>query len=302
MDFSLATQFIIPILIFFVALIILKSSVKAVPQNQAYIVERFGKYNRTLEAGLNFIIPFMDNISAKQTLKEQAVDTPSQGAITKDNITLTVDGILYLRVLDPYKATYGVDDYMFAVSKLAQTTMRSEIGKMDLDKTFEERENLNASIVNAINEAASIWGIQVLRYEVKDLNPPQSVMEAMEQQMKAEREKRAQILESEGVRQAKINHAEGEKQARVLAAEAEKEEQILIATGQAESLRIVGEQIDSEQGKLAMQYDLAMSAIKAKEAIAKESTIMVVPDGQMDVNSTVAQAMAISTGISNAKA
>jgi regulator of protease activity HflC (stomatin/prohibitin superfamily) len=181
-----------------------KSAIKFVPQNRAYVIERFGKYNSTKVAGLNFIVPFIDKISANRSLKEMAVDVPEQSAITKDNISLSVDGVLYFRVLDPYKATYGVDNYVFAVTQLAQTTMRSELGKMELDKTFEERDVLNTNIVAAINDAASPWGIQVLRYEIKDIVPPQSVMEAMEAQMKAERVKRAQILESEGDRRTSV--------------------------------------------------------------------------------------------------
>ncbi|WP_197473521.1 paraslipin, partial [Oleiphilus sp. HI0066] len=160
-------------------LIVLKLGIKFVPQNRAYIVERFGKYNRTIEAGINMIVPFIDSVAHDRSLKEQAVDVPSQGAITKDNISLTVDGVLYFRVLDPYKASYGVEDYAFAVTQLAQTTMRSEIGKIELDKTFEERDQLNANIVNSINQAAETWGVQVLRYEIKDIVPPQSVMSSM---------------------------------------------------------------------------------------------------------------------------
>ena len=205
-----------------VLLILLKSSIKLVPQNRAYVVERFGKFRVTLTAGLNFIFPFIDRIAYDRSLKEQAHDVPSQSAITKDNIGLSVDGVLYLKVLDPYKASYGVEDYTFAVTQLAQTTMRSEIGKIDLDKTFEERDLLNTAIVNAINEASEPWGVQVLRYEIKDITPPRSVLEAMERQMKAEREKRAVILESEGERQSAINVAEGDKQAKVLAAEADR--------------------------------------------------------------------------------
>ena len=191
--------------------ILLKKSVQFVPQNRAFIIERFGKYNQTMEAGLNFMIPFFDKVAYDRSLKEQASDVPSQGAITKDNITLVVDGVLYLKVLDPYKASYGVDNYAYAVTQLAQTTMRSEIGKIDLDKTFEERDSLNINIVNSINLAAEPWGVQVLRYEIKDIEPPRSVLEAMERQMKAERDKRASILESEGQRQSAINVAEGHK-------------------------------------------------------------------------------------------
>ena len=285
-------------------LILLRSSIKFVPQNRAWLIERFGKYQSTKEAGLNFIIPFIDRVAADRSLKEQAVDVPSQSAITRDNITLSVDGVLYFRVLDPYRATYGVDDYVFAVTQLAQTTMRSELGKMELDKTFEERSQLNASIVTAINEASDPWGIQVLRYEIKDIVPPRSVMDAMEAQMKAERVKRAQILESEGDRQAAINVAEGKKQAQVLAAEAEKAEQILnaegeakaimnIAIAQAEALKRVGQAANTDDGQKAVQLDLATKAIEAKQAIAKESSVVLLPDQASDANNMVAQAVSI---------
>ena len=183
LDYIVTPQLFVLVLV----VILLKISIKFVPQNRAYVIERFGKYQSTKEAGLNFIFPFIDRVAADRSLKEQAVDVPEQSAITKDNISLHVDGVLYFRVLDPYKATYGVDDYVFAVTQLAQTTMRSELGKMELDKTFEERDQLNTNIVTSINEASGPWGIQVLRYEIKDIVPPNSVMEAMEAQMKAER-------------------------------------------------------------------------------------------------------------------
>ncbi len=285
-------------------IVLLSSGIKIVPQNRAYVVERFGKFHSTKEAGLNFIIPFVDRVAADRSLKEQAIDVPSQSGITKDNISLSVDGVLYFRVLDPYKATYGVDNYVFAVTQLAQTTMRSELGKMELDKTFEERSHLNNNIVNAINEASSPWGIQVMRYEIKDIVPPASIMDAMEAQMKAERVKRAQILESEGDRQAAINRAEGDKAAIVLAAEAEKEQQVLkaqgeaqailaVAAAQAEALRQVGEAANTDEGQKAIQLDLATKAIEAKQAIARESTIVLLPDQGTDAASVVAQAMTI---------
>jgi regulator of protease activity HflC (stomatin/prohibitin superfamily) len=300
LDYILTAQTLV--LVFVVVL--LKTSIKFVPQNRAYVIERFGKYQSTKEAGLNFIVPFIDRISADRSLKEKAVDVPEQSAITKDNISLSVDGVLYFRVLDPYKATYGIDDYEFAVTQLAQTTMRSELGKMELDKTFEERDVLNINIVAAINDAAGPWGIQVLRYEIKDIVPPQSVMEAMEAQMKAERVKRAQILESEGDRQAAINRAEGQKASVVLAAEADKEEQVLraegeakaivaVATAQAEALRQVGEAAATPEGQKAIQLDLATKAIEAKHAIAKESSVVLLPDSSTEAASVVAQAMTI---------
>ena len=293
-----------PMLILVFVMVLLKTSIKFVPQNRAYVIERFGKYQSSKEAGLNFILPFVDRVAADRSLKEQAVDVPEQSAITKDNISLHVDGVLYFRVLDPYKATYGVDDYVFAVTQLAQTTMRSELGKMELDKTFEERDMLNTNIVTSINDAAGPWGMQVLRYEIKDIVPPHSVMEAMEAQMKAERVKRAQILESEGDRQAAINRAEGEKASVVLAAEADKEEQVLraegeakaivaVATAQAEALRQVGEAAATTEGQKAIQLDLATKAIEAKQAIAKESSVVLLPDGGTEAAGVVAQAMTI---------
>jgi regulator of protease activity HflC (stomatin/prohibitin superfamily) len=296
--------FTVPLALLIFVLFLIRSAIKFVPQNRAFVVERFGKFNKTIEAGLNFIVPFIDRVAHDRSLKEQAVDVPSQGAITKDNISLTVDGVLYFRVLDPYKASYGVEDYTFAVTQLAQTTMRSEIGKIELDKTFEERDQLNVNIVNSINQAAEPWGVQVLRYEIKDIVPPQTVMSAMEAQMRAEREKRARILESEGQRQAEINQAEGEKQARVLAAEGEKEQQILTAEGeatailrvaeaQAEALAMVGAVAITGEGLAAVQLDLATKAIAAKEAIAKESSVVLLPDSATEAASIVAQAMAV---------
>jgi regulator of protease activity HflC (stomatin/prohibitin superfamily) len=292
---------------------ILRTGIKFVPQNRAFVIERFGKFHSTKEAGLNFIIPFIDRVAADRSLKEQAIDVPSQGGITKDNISLTVDGVLYFRVLDPYKATYGVDNYIFAVTQLAQTTMRSELGKMELDKTFEEREHLNRNIVAAINEASSPWGIQVLRYEIRDIVPPTSILEAMEAQMKAERVKRAKILESEGERQSAINRAEGDKAAVVLAAEAQKSEQVLkaegeaqailaVATAQAEALRKVGAAANTEEGQKAIQLDLATKAIEAKHAIARESSVVLLPDGASDPAIVVAQAMTVINQLNKVQA
>lgn len=306
------TELIVPGILLILIITILRSGIKFVPQNRAYIVERFGKFHSTKEAGLNFIVPFIDRIAANRSLKEQAVDVPSQGGITKDNISLTVDGVLYFRVLDPYKATYGVDNYIFAVSQLAQTTMRSELGKMELDKTFEERDQLNANIVQAINQASQPWGIQVMRYEIKDIIPPSSVMSAMEAQMKAERVKRAQILESEGDRQSAINVAEGQKEAVVLAAEADKAEQVLraegeaaailaVASAQAQALREVGEAANTTEGQKAIQLDLATKAIEAKQAIARESSVVLLPDESTDTASLVAQAMTIINRINDKK-
>ena len=294
-------------------IVLVKSSVKFVPQNQAYVVERFGKYNKTMVAGLNVLMPFIDKVAYNQSLKEHAFDVPSQGAITKDNISLVVDGVLYLKLLDPYRASYGVENYVYAVSQLAQTTMRSEIGKIDLDKTFEERESLNTNIVNAINLASEPWGVQVMRYEIKDIEPPRTILDAMERQMKAEREKRATILESEGNRQSAINVAEGAKQAQVLAAEADKAEQILQAEGeaqaivavadaQAKALDTVGRVADTDEGQKAIQLELANKAIEAKRAIAQDSTVVLLPDNNSNAASVVAEAMTIINTLNRDKA
>ena len=274
MDVILSYLLSVQTLLLVFVIVLLKSSIKFVPQNRAYVIERFGKYQSTKEAGLNFIVPFIDRISADRSLKEKAVDVPEQSAITKDNISLSVDGVLYFRVLDPYKATYGIDDYVFAVTQLAQTTMRSELGKMELDKTFEERDVLNTNIVAAINEAAGPWGIQVLRYEIKDIVPPSSVMEAMEAQMKAEA---------------------------VLRAEGEAKAIVAVATAQAEALRQVGEAAATEEGQKAIQLDLATKAIEAKLAIAKESSVVLLPDSGTDIAGVVAQATTIINSLNRAK-
>ena len=287
-----------------VALVVLKQSVRFVPQNTALVVERFGKYRTTMEAGLNFLVPFIDRVAYNQTLKEQAVDVPSQGAITRDNISLVVDGVLYVKVIDPYKASYGVESYVYAVTQLAQTAMRSEIGKLELDKTFEEREALNTNIVAQINEAAAPWGVMVMRYEIKDIDPPRTVLDAMERQMKAEREKRAVVLESEGERQSSINVAEGQRQARVLAAEAEKAEQILRAEGEASAilavaeakaaaLETLGAAANTERGQKAVQLNLAEQAIEARANIARESSVVLLSEGQTNAANVVAEAMTI---------
>ncbi|MDH3377374.1 MAG: paraslipin [Gammaproteobacteria bacterium] len=308
-DFVFSVGFGLAVLL----IVVLKGSVKFVPQNRAFVIERFGKYRRTLTAGLNFLVPFFDKVAYNQTFKEQAFDVPSQSAITKDNIGLTVDGVLYLKLLDPYKASYGVEDYVFAVTQLAQTTMRSEIGKIQLDKTFEDRESLNTAIVRSINEAAEPWGVQVLRYEIKDIEPPRSVLEAMERQMKAERDKRATVLDSEGERQAAINVAEGEKQAKVLSAEGDRAQQILTAQGEAQAIelvatakamaiRTIGESAATVPGQKAVQLDLATQAITAKQNIAKESTVVLMGDTASDAGSVVAEAVAVVTAMNKSGA
>ncbi len=297
------------VLVFF----IFKTSVKFVPQNRALVIERFGKYHSTRVAGFNLLFPFLDKVAYDRSLKEVAIDVPRQSAITKDNIGLSVDGVLYLKVIDPYKASYGIEDYIFGVTQLAQTTMRSEIGKLELDRSFEERDSLNIAIVRAINDAAEPWGVQVLRYEIKDIEPPRSVLEAMERQMKAERDKRAAILESEGERQAAINVAEGQKQAKVLAAEADRAEQILRAEGEAQAIEMValakakalgmvGKTANTESGQKAVQFDLATRAIEAKQAIAKSSTVVLMDNQASSAGSMVAEAVAIVAAMNESKA
>ena len=260
-----------------VAVIVLVKTAIVVPQQNAFVVERLGKYAKTLSAGFHILIPFIEKVAYKHTLKEQAADIDEQICITKDNVQVGVDGVLYLQVLDPARASYGIGDYMFAISQLAQTTLRSEIGKIDLDRTFEERGMINANVVVELDKASDPWGVKVLRYEIKNINPPQDVLGAMEKQMRAEREKRAVILESEGRRQSAINVAEGEKQSKVLAAEADRAEQILQAEGEAKAiemvaearanaLRAVGEAAATEKGQKAVQLDLATRAIAARDA------------------------------------
>jgi len=263
-------------------------SIRIVPQKQAYIVERLGKYASTLEAGLHVLIPFLDKVAYKHTLKEQAVDVPPQNCITKDNISVEVDGILYMQVMDAKKASYGINNYNFAAAQLAQTTMRSVIGKLDLDKTFEERETINATIVDAVDKASDPWGVKVTRYEVKNIVPPQSIKDAMEKQMRAEREKRAMIAESEGERQAKINVAEADKQEAISLSEGEKMRRINEAEGRAQEiervaaatasgLRQVAEAIQAEGGHSAVDLRIAEQYLNEFGKLAKENNTMIIP-------------------------
>ena len=258
-------------LIFFgiVALIVLVAILKTaviVPQKTAYIVERLGKYRCTLDAGFHILIPFLDNIAYRHTLKEQAIDVPPQQCITKDNIAVDVDGILYMQVMDPAKASYGIGNYLFATTQLAQTTMRSEMGKLDLDRSFEERTMINAAIVSAVDKASDPWGIKVTRYEIKNITPPQSIRDAMEKQMRAEREKRAMIAESEGERQSKINRAEGAAK-----------EITIVAEAQAASIRAVAEALNAPGGKDTINMQLAQQYLKEFGNLAKTNNSMIVP-------------------------
>ncbi len=288
-----AGTIILIILIIFV-LIALLSTFKVVPQRSVYIVERLGKYSRTLDAGFHILIPFIDKIAYKQNLKEQAIDVASQICITRDNIAVEVDGILYLQVVDPQKASYGIDNYKFAVVQISQTTMRSIIGKMELDKTFEERETVNGSIVDAVDKASGPWGIKVSRYEVKNISPPQSIRDAMEKQMRAEREKRALIAESEGDKQAKINRAEGDKQEAIARSEGEKQRRIneaagtaaeieMVAVATAKGITEIAKSINEEGGMNAVNLRIAEQYLQEFGKLAKTNNSMIVPADLSDI-------------------
>jgi len=302
MDFTMGLT------IAFLAFLAVVKGVKFVPQQQVWIVERMGRYRVSMQAGLNFLIPFIDNISYRHSLKEEAVDIPSQTAITKDNVTLIIDGILYLKITDPKQASYGVGDARYAITQMAQTTMRSELGKMTLDRTFLERDNLNVSIVQSINEASVVWGIQCLRYEIKDITPPDNVRQAMELQVAAERKKRAEVLDSEGKRQSQINIAEGIKQEVVLKSEAAMTDQINRAKGEAEAIlqvakataegiEMVAASIDKSGGEKAVALRLAEQYIEAFSKLAKENNTLILPAKTDDAGSMVAQALSIFNSI-----
>ena len=276
-----------------------------VPQQQAYVIENLGKYSRTLRAGFHILIPFVERIAYKHSLKEVAVDIPEQVCITNDNVQVGVDGILYLQILDARRASYGIQDYIFAISQLAQTTLRSEIGKIDLDRTFEERAMINSNIVREVDLASDPWGVKVLRYEIRNINPPTDVIAAMEKQMRAEREKRAVILESEGVRDAEINRAEGQKQKIIKESEANRQQQINEAEGEAaaieavaiataEGLTKVAAALSSPGGLDAMQLRVAEQYVTQFGELAKEANTLVVPANLSDVASMIALATNIA--------
>lgn len=271
----------------------LNTVVLFVPQQEAWIVERMGKFHRVLEPGINLLIPILDKVKYVQSLKEIAIDVPKQAAITSDNVTLSIDGVLYLRILDPYRASYGVEDPEFAITQLAQTTMRSELGKISLDYVFRERENLNMNIVEVINKASEAWGITCLRYEIRDIKLPQRVQDAMQMQVEAERRKRAAILESEGVREAEINVAEGKRQSRILASEADKIEQVNNAKGQAEGLTILCEALMHKQGLNAASLSVAEAYIEAFQKMAHENNTLILPSNIADVTGVVGSAVSI---------
>ena len=282
-----------------VTIIAILKGARVVPQRNAYVVERLGKYSRTLDAGFHVLIPFLDNVVAKHSLKEQVVDVPSQMCITRDNIAIEIDGVLFLQVLDANKATYGVTNYFAAASQLAQTTLRSEIGKMDLDRTFEERDSINANIVDALDRACEPWGVKIMRYEISNINPPQSVKDALEKQMRAERERRAQVAMSEGDREARINVAEGQKQEAIKQSEAIKIRQIneaegkaqeisLIAEATAEGLRKIAQAIETPGGRDAVNLRIAEQYVHEFGKLASQSNTMIIPSNMSDVGGMVA--------------
>jgi regulator of protease activity HflC (stomatin/prohibitin superfamily) len=283
-----------------VVIIIAKTAV-VVPQQNAYVVERLGRFHKTLQAGFHILLPFLDIIRYKHSLKETAVDIPEQICITRDNVQVGVDGVLYLKVMDPQRASYGVTNYLFAITQLAQTTLRSEVGKIDLDRTFEERTHINTQVVAEVDKASDPWGIKVLRYEIKNINPPQDVLAAMEKQMRAEREKRAVILTSEGERDAIINAAEGDKQQVIKASEAARQQQVNEAEGEAiaikevaeataEGIRRVAEAIETPGGSQAVQLRVAEQYVEQFGELAKGSSTVVLPANVSDVASMIALA------------
>ena len=284
------------------AIILVSRIARVVPQQQAWVVERLGKFSDTLQAGFHILIPFLDTVRYKHSLKEVALDVPEQICITKDNVQVAVDGVLYFKILNPERASYGITDYNYAISQLAQTNLRSEIGKIDLDKTFEERTNINMQVVSEVDKASEAWGVKVLRYEIKNITPPKDVLAAMEKQMRAEREKRAVVLQSEGQRDAAINAAEGDKQQVIKASEAKKQQNIneaegqaaailSVATATAEGIRRVAESMKVPGGAEAMQLRIAEAYIRQFGELAKSGTSMIVPANVADISSMIATAM-----------
>ena len=296
--------FLLVLVIAALAFVVLLKTAIVVPQQSAFIVERLGKYSSTLHAGFHILFPFIERIAYRHNLKETALDIAEQICITKDNVQVGIDGVLYLQVLDPARASYGIADYHFAISQLAQTTLRSEIGKIDLDRTFEERGKINTNVVSELDKASEPWGVKVLRYEIKNINPPRDIIQAMEKQMRAEREKRAVILTSEGDRDAKINQAEGEKQRVIKESEANKQQQIneaageaeailAVATATAEGLRRVAEAVSSQGGREAMQLRVAENYVAQFGNLARTSNTLVIPANVSDIAGMIAMAMKV---------
>lgn len=292
-----------------VAIIIAKTAV-VVPQQSAFVVERLGKYSNTLEAGFHILAPFVDVIRYKHSLKELAIDIPEQVCITNDNVQVGVDGVLYMKILNPERTSYGITDHSFAITQLAQTTLRSEVGKIALDRTFEERTNINIAVVSELDKATEAWGVKVMRYEIKNITPPKDILAAMEKQMRAEREKRATVLTSEGQRDAAINSAEGEKQQVIKRSEAKQQQQINEAEGQAaailsvahataEGIRSVAQAIENDGGYEAVQLRVAEQYINQFGRLAKEGTTLIIPTNLSDVGSVIAAAMSVIRKISD---
>lgn len=295
---------VIAVVVLVFAVIFVLMTVKIVPQQEAFIIERLGKFDRTVEAGLHIIVPFVDRVAYKMALKEEVLDIPPQVCITKDNVQVTVDGVLFFRVIDPKAASYGVSSYVMAIIQLAQTTLRSEIGKIDLDKTFEERERINNAVVMSIDSATQPWGVKVLRYEIKTINPPKDVLDAMEKQMRAEREKRAKILESEGTRDSLINNAEGRKQDMIKQSEADRQRQINQAQGQADAIlsiaratadgiRMVADALATEGGREAASLKVAEEYVKQLGNMATNSDLLIVPSNVSDASSVLTAAYSV---------
>ena len=287
-----------------IVIVLLIKTAIVVPQRSEYVIERLGKYNNSIGAGFHILIPFFDKVAYKRILKEEVMEIPSLDCITSDNVSVSLDGILYIQVIDSKLSAYGIDDYRIAASQLAQTSLRSVIGKIELDRTFEERESLNQQVVAAIDEAAQNWGIKVLRYEIKDISPPKTVMEAMEKQMKAEREKRASIATSEGDRQSRINRAEGlkkeaiqvsegEKQKRINEAEGQAKEIELVALATAEGIKKVAESLSLTGGEMAANLRVAEKYIAEFGKLAKENNTMIIPANMGDISSMVATVMSV---------
>jgi regulator of protease activity HflC (stomatin/prohibitin superfamily) len=292
------------IVIALIVVIAIWRTATVVPQQSAFVVESLGKYNRTLQAGFHVLVPFVERIAYKHSLKEQALDVAEQICITRDNVQVGVDAVLYMQVLDPHLASYGITNYAFAIAQLAQTTLRSEIGKIELDRTFEARGTINANVVAELDKASGAWGVKVMRYEIKNIAPPKDVLSAMEKQMRAEREKRAVVLASEGDRDAKINQAEGDKQRVIKASEASKQQQINEAEGQAaailavasataEGLRTVGVALSERGGIEAMQLRIGEEYVRQFGKMAKEATTLVIPGNLSDLASVVSMATSI---------
>jgi regulator of protease activity HflC (stomatin/prohibitin superfamily) len=295
------TLIVVLVLAAIVVFIVARTAI-VVPQQSAYVVERLGRYSNTLQAGFHILVPFVDAIRYRHSLKEIAIDIPEQICITRDNVQVGVDGVLYMKVLNPERASYGITDYTFAITQLAQTTLRSEVGKIELDRTFEERTNINLSVVGELDKASEPWGVKVLRYELKNINPPQDILAAMEKQMRAEREKRATVLTSEGQRDAAVNTAEGEKQQVIKASEAKQQQQINEAEGQAaailsvagataEGIRRVAEAIEAPGGYEAVQLRVAEQYITEFGNLAQQGNTLIVPATLSDVGSMIAMAM-----------